>query len=271
MSKASQAAFESLRAKASKQRPPRAWRLGVELVGPWAIGGEGELPEPGQALIFFGADGMARARLGALANAAIVEEVGPGFLEMSLSLGEGASLRWLASRESGCVASSRKIEIELGERSRVEMISSFGLADGESHAEMLAVHFVGKSAAASLVGRYAQDVRSSLCQEVMGHIGKNAAGAQFSQSAKTLRFGHPALSLIEPNLKVEVDEASASHGAAHGAVSPEALHALQARGVEAGDALAMLRSAFLRQPWEASGATAEELGQLKIQKEQTWS
>lgn len=271
MSKASQAAFESLRAKAAKQSQPTAWRLGVELVGPWAIGGADELPAPGQALIWFGADGVARARLGAAARAAIVEAVGPGSLDIAVSLGDGASLRWLASRESGCQASSRKIEVELGERALLEMVSSFGLADGESHAEMLGVHFLGKSAAASLVGRYAQDDRSSLCQEVMGHIGKSAAGAQFSQSAKTLRFGHPALSLIEPNLKVEVDEASASHGAAHGAVSPEALHALQARGIEAGDALAMLRGAFLRQPWEAAGATAGELGQLQIKEEQPWS
>lgn len=270
MSKASRAAFLALSRKAAAGPSPAPWRLGAELLGPWAHGAAGELPGAGQALIFVDADGAVSAKLGAGAIASIVEQMGAGAARVELSLGEGASLRWLTSRAAG-PASSREVNAALDARSSLVMISAFGLAKGESHAELLSVAFAGKSAKAELVGRYAQDEGSSLCQEVLGHIGKSAAGAEFAQSSKTLRFGNPALSLIEPNLKVEVDEASARHGAAHGAVSAEALHALQARGIDEAQALEMLRGAFLRQPWEAAGATDQERALLKIQKEGAWS
>lgn len=252
MSKASQIAFESGVAKA-KRYGGAAWIARARAILP---GGESVVGRDAGESMENG--GIVDMHVVAGSSENWAESMGSGHLRLRVHVEPGASLRWLCGRQAGAEASSREVGVSLEEGASFDYVQSFELARGQSHAEVLKVVFKGPRAKALIVSRFAQGAGSELCQEVLGHITPNAQGAEFAQSSKALRFGGAAATLIEPNLKVEVDEASARHGAAHGEVPPESAHALRARGFSPQQAETMLKQAFLAQAWEDAQASDEE-------------
>lgn len=199
-----------------------------------------------------------------------IEVFRSGARGLRVVLGEKSSLVWLVSRDGSAKSTYREINVELAEGASFEMIEAFELSAGQSHGEMLSVNFHGPRASARLVCRCVQQQGSSLCQEAFGGIGPDAAGAVFSQSAKSVRTGH-ALTLLEPNLRVEVDEATASHGAAHGALDELALHALLSRGFDPEQARSMLVEAFLGEAWTGAGLDRIDRVKLGLPEDSLWS
>jgi Fe-S cluster assembly protein SufD len=74
-----------------------------------------------------------------------------------------------------------------------------------------------------------------------------AVGTDASQSAPALLLSPRAVANARPQLEIRCDDLKATHGAAIGAVDPEAAFFLQARGLDALQARALLTLAFARE------------------------
>lgn len=199
------------------------------------------------------------------------DKISAGAEKIEVNVGDGASLTWHCGRESACETSSRDIVVTLGAGSRFEMIEAFEVAENQAHGERLVVDFAGPGSSAKIVSRWAQCKGSTLCQEALGRIGPNARGARFAQSAKAIRLGKPRATLLEPNLRVEVDEASATHGAAHGAVDADLMHALMSRGLGHAQAQKMLVDAFLGAAWSGVQMSGPDRQKLGLAPEEQWT
>lgn len=194
-----------------------------------------------------------------------------GVCDWEVEVGAGASLRWGVGREPGCPASFRTLRVRLAAGASFEMAQGYEVDEGCAHGEKIEILFEGPGARAVVVSRWAQGPRSTLCQESLGAMGPSSAGAVFEQSSKSLRLGPGALSLIEPNLRVEIDDVSASHGAAHGPLDELALHALRSRALPDEVARRMLAQAFVEEAWVGVELTAVDRMKLGLPEEQTWS
>jgi hypothetical protein len=171
---------------------------------------------------------------------------------VNIVVANGGRLTVLGRRTLDSERSSLRLCVSLGSGSSFEYIQAFELPSGHAHAEIIDIDFVGKSARANINTYCAQSSGSLWIQESSAHIEARGAGAAFKQSAKSLRLGQKAHAMIEPNLMVGIDEASASHGAAQGSPSAELLHAMQARGFELFEAMNFAKDAFLSQAIEGS-------------------
>lgn len=200
-----------------------------------------------------------------------VDVVRDGSVEVRVVLGAGASLTWLVGRALGAAASSRRVGVQMREGSRLLLAEAFELGVDDCHGESITVEMGGAGCHAELAGRWAQGQGSQLCQETLGVIGKEGAKSFFGQSSKTLKKGCARLALLEPNLRVEVDEARANHGAAHGQVDELSMHALMSRGLGREEAGRLVVAAFLGHVWTSAGATEGDLARLGWRGGDSWS
>lgn len=194
-----------------------------------------------------------------------------GVCDWDVEVAAGACLRWAVGREAGCSASFRSMRVKLAQGASFELAQGFTLDAGCSHGEKIEIIFAGPGAKATLTSRWAQSERSTLCQESLGAMGPFSAGAIFEQSSKALRLGDGALSLIEPNLRVEIDDVSASHGAAHGPIDELALHALRARGLPDDTSRSMLAQAFVEEAWLKMNFTEIDRKKLLLPEVEVWN
>ena len=156
------------------------------------------------------------------------------------------------------------------EGSRLLLAEAFELGVDDCHGESIRVEMAGEGCHAELVGRWAQGLGSQLCQESLGVIRKGAPRSFFDQSSKSLKKGDARLTLLEPNLRVEVDEARANHGAAHGQVDEMSMHALMSRGLSRDLSSRLVVASFLGQAWKRAQASQEDLDRLGRKEDASW-
>jgi hypothetical protein len=200
-----------------------------------------------------------------------IDMIGDGFLGIDIVMEANSCLVWILNRGCHCSASSREVNIQMLGGSQLVMAEAFELNEASSHGEKVSVDMQGPGCHAKLVGRWAQNKGSQLCQETLGVISKLAPGGWFEQSSKSLKLGDSKLTLLEPNLCVEIDEAKANHGAAHGGVDELSMHALMSRGLSRDVASKMVVSSFLGQAWSSSGVSAEIRAKLDQEEGALWS
>jgi Fe-S cluster assembly scaffold protein SufB len=186
---------------------------------------------------------------------------------VSVYVADGASLSICSLRGQSSERSTLRLRVVVGADSTFEYIQAFELPSGHAHAEIVEVDFSGRNSSARLVSHVAQSSGSLWIQESQATIEQRGAGARFKQAAKSLRLGERAHAIVEPMLRVVIDEASASHGAAHGSPSPELLHAMQARGFSLGEAYEFAKDAFFSQALEGTPWDGASLAALKPESE----
>lgn len=155
-----------------------------------------------------------------------------------------------------------------GIASRVESHGVFALRDRQHVDTHLDIRHIGRDTVCDLVWRGVVDQRARGVFHGAITIEQGADGSDARLSNKNLLLSAQAEIDTQPVLVIHADEVKAAHGATVGQLDDKALFYLRSRGIDAGDARAMLTMAFCRAALESipNPALVEAMSQLLIDR-----
>lgn len=169
----------------------------------------------------------------------------------SFHLAAGARLEWYGL-DASCGVSRHELQVSMDGEGASALVRGGGVLEGRSSSETrLALahrhpgcdtHTLWKQ-----VGR--GHSRSAFTGRIAIHVGADRSDAQLRCASLLLDEG--AEINVKPELEIDADEVSASHGATVGQLDPVALFYLRSRGIRESDARHLLTAAFLRELYEA--------------------
>lgn len=146
----------------------------------------------------------------------------------------------------GALAARTSARVRLAGRAAALGWQALAVGQGEQvHDTSLTVEHAAAETRTEETFRGIADGRSRLAFSGHIHIESGAAGAQARQSLRGLIEGASAEIDLRPQLQIDVDEVSAQHGATTGRLDENLLFYLLSRGLERGQARALLKWAFL--------------------------
>ena len=120
------------------------------------------------------------------------------------------------------------------------------LGRGEATVELVTtVRHVGVGATSVQTVRVVLDERATGSYLGKVAVARGAQKTDASQSAKALLLQRTATANLKPELEIYADDVKCAHGATVGELSKEALFYLASRGIEPGEARALLTEAFV--------------------------
>jgi len=182
---------------------------------------------------------------GALAHVAAIEDE-PGLHVESevVRLAEGAALDAFAFVAGGALVRRQIFARLVGERARIGL-AGLGLLDGRRHADttLEVVHAAPRGESREFYRHIVADEANGVFQgKVIVQPGaQKTDGAMKSQA---ILLSPEATMNAKPELEIFADDVVCGHGATIGALDPEQLFYLQARGLPPAEAEAMLLEAF---------------------------
>jgi Fe-S cluster assembly protein SufD len=164
---------------------------------------------------------------------------------MSATLGEAADYQQRCMvAGAGTVRSSQSVRLA----GRGAQLDWQGLAVGggrEVRDIMLALHHEAPDTVSRQLFRGIADGRARVACTADAHVAASAPGTRLAQSLRGLIDGEGAEVDLRPRLTILTDAVQASHGATTGRLDDDLLFYLLARGLDAAEARALLKWAFL--------------------------
>ena len=149
-----------------------------------------------------------------------------GHQRISLTIGDGATVVMISS---GFKSGVQRFVISMGCGSVFKIWEARQLDSGCKFSEDFHFSKVLDNCKIDLNTAVVTRGGAVFLQQFNGKIGHDSKGTHIRQKTKVLKSGGNAKVMIEPNISVETPEAVASHGAAHGCVPEDKIHAMMAR------------------------------------------
>lgn len=187
-----------------------------------------------------------------------INEAGPGAYLLghtSVRLAKDASYRFL-NLDLGARLSRESVQIDLAGKGASTSLKGLAVLEGKQHADadIKVVHSSGHTQSTQSF-RGVLDGRSRHVYTGRVVVAEDAQKSDSSQDSANLLLSPRAEADTRPQLEIYADDVTCNHGAATGAVDPDALFYLQSRGVDADTARRMVAYGF------AAEALAEFAGE----------
>lgn len=127
-------------------------------------------------------------------------------------------------------------------------LDGVALVAGEAHSDHhVRVDHAAPRTTSHMRHRAVVSDRATSVFDGQAHVLPGAAGCEAHQHSRNLLLSDRGTVHTKPHLEIHVDEVVASHGATVGALDPDALFYLRARGISEADAKTLLTYAFLQE------------------------
>jgi Fe-S cluster assembly protein SufD len=127
-------------------------------------------------------------------------------------------------------------------------LDGVALVAGEAHSDHhVRVDHAAPRTTSRMRHRAVVSDRATSVFDGQAHVLPGAAGCEAHQHSRNLLLSDRGTVHTKPHLEIHVDEVVASHGATVGALDPDALFYLRARGISEADAKTLLTYAFLQE------------------------